>query len=127
VLTDTEHFYRRWYASVLIVCAFFSGVAGLYLTPVFMAVMVYLTVARRRHVLVDAALFAAGAAMMVVSAKFIGPALFSDWSAMMPAFDSADLLSWMFISLIAAKAVFFIGGAACLFSDVKNLRQGVTG
>jgi hypothetical protein len=125
VITESEHFYRRWYASFLIIFAFCSGVAGLYLTPLFMGVTVYLTVARKRLIAVDAALFAAGAAMMVLSAKFIGPAPFSDWSKMMPAFDSADLLSWMFVFLLVAKLMFFTGGTACLISDLVALRQGV--
>lgn len=99
--------------------------AGLYLTPLFMGIMVYLTVATKRRIVVDSVLFGTGAALMLVSAKYIGPAPFSDWSAMMPAFDSADLLSWMFIALLAAKAVFFTGSAACVASDIKHLKQGV--
>ena len=78
MLTEGEHFYRRWYASLLIICAFFSGVAGLYITPLFMGVMVYLTVARRRLIAVDAALIAAkvvifigGAACLAADIKYL--------------------------------------------------------
>jgi hypothetical protein len=106
------------------VCVFLSGVAGLYLTPLFMGVVIYMTVAIKRRIVVDLVLLAAGAAMMLVSARYIGPAPFSNWSAMMPAFDSAELLSWMFVALLAAKAVFFTGSAACVASDIKHLRQG---